>query len=356
MQSKIKLNTDYIEAVKNNNIEKVNILLDKGADINFNDALVIFTNSYEMIKLLLDRGADINIINLYTACKYSNTDSSYGIVKMLLDRGANINSEVDNNWTALLIASRFSNNGSSYETVKLLLDRGANINSKTNDGITSIMFAAGESNNDSTYETFQLLLDRGADINIKDNVGNTALIYATKLSNKESSLKTVELLLEKGADPFVKNNAKKSAYDFCPTYECKTLLAKYIWKHLYKRDVETARKYSKSTVLPKDVWELILLNKRQQQLCNNLSSPKKIEVLLFFAQELNIPIKTNITKAQIGGKISRSLAYGKYYSEKSEQKVREDIKNIKDIASRFGLDRKKPIEELLRDLSHIVKN
>jgi uncharacterized CHY-type Zn-finger protein len=202
-----------------------------------------------------------------------------------------------------------------------------------------------------------LLLDRGANINIQDNNGNTALIHSVKLSDEESSLETVELLLERGADLFIKNHNGRTAFDYCPTDKCRDLLSKYIWKKLYSRDMETAKRFSKSA-LSKDVWELILLNKRQQQLCSKLSSYRNKEVLKYFAIELNIPMTENMSKANLCGLISRYLAYNKYYSEASKKyttkKFDQDIKNIKDIASRFGLDRNKPIEEILNDLAHIL--
>jgi hypothetical protein len=134
---------------------------------------------------------------------------------------------------------------------------------------------------------------------------------------------------------------------------------KYIWKRLYTRDVQTAEKYSKSGdfKLPKEIWELILLNKRQQQLCTNLSLDKNKDLLILFAQELNIPVNKNITKGQLCSTIARQLSYGKYYSDQSkvytDRKINEDKRKIKDVGRRLGLNVDRPIHEILKDLSHL---
>jgi ankyrin repeat protein len=321
--------------------------------------IAVKTKNIDMVKKLLDEGADINNKDgwspLLIASMLSNKESSIEVVKLLLDRGANINIKNNNASTPLMVASKFSNSTSSFETVKLLLDRGADINIKSNDGWTPLIVATRYSNTSSSRETVKLLLDRGSDINAKNNDGSTSLIMSIKYN--ESSNETVELLLDRGADPFIKNKTK-TAFDFCHTDECRDLISKYIWKYLYKRDVDTAKRYGKS-VLSKDIWELILLNKRQQQLCSKLNSNKNREVLKYFALELNIPTTDNMTKPKLCGLISRHLGYGKYYSEASkkytEKKINEDIKNVKDMASRFGLDRNKPIGELLKDLSLILE-
>ena len=366
------------EASKNGDIKRINQLLDEGVDINIRDsngwtALMVASrysnngSSLDTVRLLLDRGTDINIQEhggwtaLMVASRHSNNDSSLDTVRLLLDRGADTNIQDNNGWTPLMSASRYSNNGSSLDTVRLLLDRGAGINIQDSKEWTPLMVASGESNHDSSLETVKLLLENRANINIQDNAGMTALMYSSKLSNRESSVDTIKILLEYGADPFLLNHEKKSALEICSTKECEDVLSKSIWERLYKRDINMARNYSKSgdIKLPKDIWELILLNKRQQQLCKNLSSNKNRNILLLFALELGIPIDNNITKAQLCGIISRQLAYGKYYSEASKKyndsKLREDISNVKSIAFRFGIDINRPLEQILNDLTKLMK-
>lgn len=314
------------------------------------------TGNVSEINRLLDRGADINDKDiegntaLMFASIYSNNTNNLEAIKLLLDRGADINAENNNGSTALMLASEYSNDSSSIDAVKLLLDNGAIINHKDNYGNTALMVASDSTNNTSSLETVELLLDRGADINEKNNNGLTALMLSSQNSNdtieeNTSSIETVELLLKRGADPFVE----------CNDIDCDQVLAPYRWKRLYQRDMSTANRYSKTgdVKLPKDIWELILLNKRQQMLCQKLSSSKNQYVLAEFALEMNIPITDAMTKSQLCAMISRQLAYGKYYDENTKKKIKEDIRKLKEIAFRYGLDVNRPIGEISNDIASI---
>lgn len=99
-----------------------------------------------------------------------------------------------------------------------------------------------------------------------------------------------------------------------------------------------------------------MLNKRQQILCQNLSSDKNKEILIYFALELEIPITENITKAKLCGLISRYIVYGKgkkdfYKIEKQNEKIKEQIRAA---AQRFGLNPDDPIDQLLNDLGKML--
>lgn len=243
------------------------------------------------------------------------------------------------------------------EEIKLLLENGEDVNFSNNNKSSLLILASRYSNTTSNIETVKLLLENGADVNLKNINGATALTVASRNSNTESNIETVKLLLENGANPFILKNNKKDALSLCRTEECREIIRSYIWKSLYNRDISTAKKYSKQTPLPADIWELILLNKRQQQLCKDLSSDKNKEILALFALELNIPINKEMTKGKLCGIISRHLAYGKYYSEKSkiytEDKIEKEKNQIKKIAMNFGLDVNRPLDEILKDLSFL---
>lgn len=328
---------NLIDAVKNGKTEEIKLLLEDGADVNF-------SNNNKSSLLIL-------------ASRYSNTTSNIETVKLLLENGADVNLKNINGATALTVASRNSNTESNIETVKLLLENGADVNLKDKDDWTALMLASRYSNAESNIETVKLLLENGADVNLKNNDGWTALMLASLNPNNSSNIETVKLLLENGANPFILKNNKKDALSLCRTEECREIIRSYIWKSLYNRDISTAKKYSKQTPLPADIWELILLNKRQQQLCKDLSSDKNKEILALFALELNIPINKEMTKGKLCGIISRHLAYGKYYSEKSkiytEDKIEKEKNQIKKIARNFNLDVNRPIDEILKDLSFL---
>jgi hypothetical protein len=312
------------------------------------------SSNIETVKLLLENGADVNAKDvigwtpLMMSSRYSNTDSNIQTVKLLLENGADVNAKYDKGWTPLMLASRYSTTDSNIQTVKLLLENGANVNLKNNAGWTPLILASKNSNT----ETVKLLLENGANINLKNNNGNTALMLT-------KNLETLKLLLEYNADPFILNDDGKSILEYCGSEECKNIINLAIWKRLFNRDMLTAKQYSKQTALPSDVWEIILLNKRQQQLCKDLSSDKNREILALFALELNIPIDENVTKAKLCGLISRQLAYGKYYTEKgkeyTEDKIKKEIAQIKKIARNFGLEVNRPLDEILKDLSFLMK-
>ena len=404
---------NLIDAARNGDIKTINRLLDEGADLNVlsvdpnnskNDGrlpLVVAainsnaTGSLETVKLLLERGANINLQEkggftaLHAASLYSKTNSSVETVRLLLDKGADPNVQDQDGFTPLIMAAQNSNNTSSNETVRLLLDRGANVSIRDKGGFTALLSAARNSNGDSSVETVKILLDRGSDIDSQDNKGFTSLMLAARNSNKDSSVETVKLLLERGANPNLINNNGRSALQLavkysnsdssletvkvlldgaadpfvdieCPTAtkECEKLIASYRWKLLHRRDIDTAKRYSVNAEikLPKEVWEIILMNKRQQQLCKNLNNNQNIELLILFAEELGIPIQENMTKGKLCGLISRQLAYGKEekyrgFAERDLQKYKKDILIL---ARKLGIDTNQSTENILKSLSKII--
>ena len=311
------------------------------------------TSSLDTVKLLLENGADVNLKNdnkatpLLMAARISNIDSSYDTVKLLLEYGADVNLKNIDGWTALMMSARYSNTDSTFNTVKLLLEYGADINLKNNEGWTTVMLAARYSNNESSLDTVKLLLKHNPDVNLFKNNGHSALMIATKYSNDGSSLDTVKSLLEYGADPFVEIN--------CPTEECRNIIDEARWKRLYQRDKETAKRYSKNSeyYLPKEIWEIILLEKRRQLLCQNLSSDKNKVLLKLFAIELGIEITDRITKAQLCGYISTKLVYGKEdkYKGVVKSKLDKGVNHLLTLARTFGINTDRPLSEVISDLA-----
>ena len=348
-------------------LETVELLLNRGANPNLKEkegitALLVAAissnkdSSVETVQLLLERGANPNIQNdqgitpLMKTARNSKEHSSIETVKLLLERGADLNIQSGIGFTALMAAARNSNTTSSPETVKFLLDKGADMNLQDNYGLTALMLAARNSNTDSSLETVEILLKYGAKVNLVSNIGASALQLATQFSDSDSSLETVRTLLEYGADPFVQIE--------CPTVECEKLIASYRWKLLHQRDIDTAKRYSVNAEikLPKELWEIILLNKRQQQLCKNLNNNQNIEILILFAEELGIPIQENMTKGKLCGLISRQLAYGKEekyrgFTERDLQKYKKDILVL---ARKLGIDTNQSAENILKALSKIM--
>jgi hypothetical protein len=302
-------------------------------------------NDIKRIEELLNEGVDVNIKqeeNVLTPLIIASRDSTKDVIEFLLKRGADVNMKAKGGYTALMTASRTR----SKDIIELLLNYGSDVNTRDVSQWTPLILATVYNSNP---DIINLLLDRGADINAKTNNGVNALIAVIK--TRPEDIDIIRLLLEHGANPLEKYN-NYDLIESCQDDICKKLISEYIWKKLYKRDIETAQKYSRSTILPKDVWTLILLNKRQQMLCSKLSSSKNKEVLEFFAVELEIPITKEMTKGQLCGLISRQLAYGKGYKN-----VTQEIKTYKNqiltLAKKFNIDINQPMNSILKDLGDI---
>jgi len=188
MKDRLNKRTPLEIAIHNLNIEVVNLLFERGADISsgnlYNLVTSAFTDTIEsdrtipMIELLLnkasEKGIDINVTD-----EFGNT-----ILESYITRYADSRYYFDIN------------------IIQLLLDRGANIDFIDQSGDTYLMCMIKRSYINS-IKIIQLLLERGANINIRDKSGKTPLMIAFEHKN----IKIVELLLERGAniDPSIKN-------------------------------------------------------------------------------------------------------------------------------------------------------
>lgn len=362
----------------NSDISILQLLIERGANINYTDiygnSALMYLNAntnkkkvLEKIKLFVSKGANLNIQNIYGSnilFFYYDPESE----EYLLKNGADPN-VLDKSGNSPLIGAVKDRD---LNRIKLLLDYGADINVIPNSKISALHEAV--SNND--LEIADYLLAKGIRTDVQDMNSNTPLyISVTKIyddmtnlllnngadpniyhldsplasSNYNGNMAISELLLQFGADPFDKN-----AFQMCGDDWCQSLMSKYMWKRLYDRDKNEAKKYSEKTQIPKDVWELILLNKRQQQLCQDLSSDQHYWILFYFAQEYGIPVGDK-TKAELCATISRQLVYGKKYEGQSEKELITARKNIKKIAFKFGLDPNKSVQELLNELSWLLQ-
>lgn len=347
--------TPIMLAIEQNNVEMTELLFDKGADIKMNNLLVesFKKNNIKMTKLALSRGANVNSkthdgITMLLLALHKNVNIE--IIKLLLDWRADVNGKTSKGTTALIYATRSVRIG-GMERVKLLLERGADINKQDDYGYSALMASVLQSNTTSSLEVIEYLLSHGANVNQVNNQGRSSVMIAAKYVNTTSNLETVKLLIGYGANIF-DINKEETVVDKCATQECKDLVLKYIWEQLYSRDLITAARYSRETTIPKDVWEIILLNKRQQLLCSKLGSDKNKEVLKLFALELNIPIDENMTKGQLCGAISRQLVYGKIYNK--TDKEREVLrKQFLEVAKKYNINTNQSMEEIIKDISRV---
>jgi len=161
------VNDDLFAAAQRGNVDKVRLLLDKGADVNYKDKLVLGHTPMTI------------------AAAWGHT----GVVRLLLDRGASADQQTGDGVSALQCAASTSQS----EMVKLLLDRGADVNHRDQAGRTALFDAACR---ECPPENARLLLARGADVNAKDNKGRTAFYYAEANANQD----VVAVLVKAGAN------------------------------------------------------------------------------------------------------------------------------------------------------------
>ena len=184
-------------AAYHNNLEAIQLLLDKGAEVNaqggeYGNALqaAAYDGNLEVVQLLLDKGAEVNAQGGYygNALQAAAYCSNLKVVQLLLDKGAEVNAQGGPYGNALQAAAY---DGKS-EVVQLLLDKGAEVNAKGGHYGNALQAAACN----GKLEVVQLLLDKGAEVNAQGGRYGNVLQAAAYHSN----LEVVQLLLDEGAE------------------------------------------------------------------------------------------------------------------------------------------------------------
>ena len=124
------------------------------------------------------------------------------LVNLLLNKGANVNLQDKKGWTPLLYAASYQH----IKTVRVLLRNNANVNLTNENGETALHLLTripcdlkssfAKVTSKELLELLSLVMSKGASINLQDSRGLTPLHEAAAKGNK----KIVEFLLKHGAD------------------------------------------------------------------------------------------------------------------------------------------------------------
>jgi ankyrin repeat protein len=188
-----------------NDLEMLNSLIEKGADLNLqnndgNTALMIASKlkNYEVVKALLNNNADISLVN-------NNRHSALTITK-----SKKIKKFILNKMDSLLIQACADSENLNYKFIESIIAQGANVNAKDTDDYTALIFASSF----GKQEIVELLLSQGANINAQDKDHYTPLMLASMWGH----LDTAKLLLDNGADSQITNTEGYNAHDLASYY------------------------------------------------------------------------------------------------------------------------------------------
>ncbi|MBF0329643.1 MAG: ankyrin repeat domain-containing protein [Nitrospirae bacterium] len=196
------------KAIKEKKLNKVRLLLSKGADVNLRTdkgstplMYAADANAMDILKYLIKHGADVNAKNgtNETALIFASLKGHIDIVNKLLKNGADFNIKNISKGDALIYAVLKN----QTKVVQSLLKHGANSNDRYDDGQTALMIASSQGSSDIA----KLLIDSKTDINAVDKNGITALMIACE----KGDVIIVERLLKARADINVKANDESTA-------------------------------------------------------------------------------------------------------------------------------------------------
>ncbi|XP_067684304.1 ankyrin repeat, SAM and basic leucine zipper domain-containing protein 1-like [Haliotis asinina] len=162
----------------------------------------------DVVEQCLQQGMNVDEILKcgWTALMYAANSANPKLVRLLLDKGADPN--FDKDFYTVLMSACSSNrevNGSILECVQILVEAGADVNVRDRYHVSPLMCAAREGH----VTIMEYLIGQGAEMNRQDSRGLTALSWAAS----KGHMKAVKLLLDKGADRNLKHSDGQKAVD-----------------------------------------------------------------------------------------------------------------------------------------------
>jgi len=286
--------TPLLYAARENCSMCVDVLLEKGADINLPDPddvspllIAIMNANWDLAQRLIEAGADVNQWDLYgeaplfTAVNLRNridggrasidsTNKANGlsIVKLLLERGANPNMQLSfkpanltgsTNTRGSTPLIRAANNA-DLEVVKLLLEHGADATVYMADRQTPIhAVLSGRAPEPQALELIKILHDAGTDVNEialinhpEEIRGGTALHYAVRKRQKD----VIKLLASYGIDMNAVDQDGLTALDYTQSRGFMPFMA--LQTPLFKEEAALLRELGATKLLEKSpMWPVL---------------------------------------------------------------------------------------------------
>lgn len=147
----------------------------------------------EVVNLLLEKGAQIEAKNAKgnTALMIASELGQNAVVQRLLEQGAKVNKTNNTGFTPFMKAALFGR----AQTMAILIKGGAQINTPTSNGTTPLMLAAEQGHTESV----SLLIQSGANLTAKDEYQYTAIMVAAANPSSVGALRVlISAYLEKG--------------------------------------------------------------------------------------------------------------------------------------------------------------
>lgn len=207
------------EAAKNNHVEMMRVMLQKGADIDLTadspqeigttPLHLACTYGYpQMVELLMESDADDSMKNALgetpahcvvqdkLGFKKIRDDARIQILEALSDVDTPRN---DGKTPIILLQSLVQGSNAIAKVTPLLIEKGADVDYADDDGNTALLAHTYRSCDKTVIKE---LIRAGADVNEKNYAGDTALYYALC----EGDCEVARLLIKKGADYNIANN------------------------------------------------------------------------------------------------------------------------------------------------------
>jgi ankyrin repeat protein len=129
-----KMTNELLQAIENDDVQKVREILTAGTDVNFindDDEFPLKTACWRgnkvIVELLIESGAEVNLADdseFYTPLMAASRHGHAEIVQLLIKHGVDVNAQDDYDNTSLTRAAESGH----LEVVRLLLENGANPN------------------------------------------------------------------------------------------------------------------------------------------------------------------------------------------------------------------------------------